>query len=339
MSLPPSPTPTPHTHTHLPSYTEYPFSKLGNFNTVIQAHLSDMSVTEETGGKKKVGSPIVGAGGAKIESYDEGSDVARNSTLMREMALVMEAKHLPAHYIMDEQTLSKLPTESARDIVRALLLMNEKYRLGAKGAKQIMKHPFFLSIDWDAMKNKTHKAPAKPDTTRASVASGELDLMKLLGTQEGAENGAPPKLTADQQAQFSAFNYNPYTDEAKARRKAREEKFAAEQEAMKSAKVSPEADEYSGSGSLKKKRLSNAANFLEADAISEEKIDSRTGLAITSEAPLDSFDALKKRQDQEEEAAEKAEAKRRDSRMEMFAPGIHPLIENNKSGIIESERG
>ena len=90
---------------------QYPFSKLGNFNTVIQAHLSDMSITAEGGDEKKSPTDSQPHKGAKdIKTYDDGSD-ARNSTAMREMALVMEAKHLPAHYVMDEETLSKLPTE------------------------------------------------------------------------------------------------------------------------------------------------------------------------------------------------------------------------------------
>lgn len=274
---------------------QYPFSKLGNFNTVIQAHLSDMSLTQEVAptAPKPFASPKTPK--MNIQSYNEGSDLARNSTAMREMALIMEAKHLPAHYVMDEHTLSKLPSESARDIVKALLLMNEKYRLGAKGARQVMKHPFFLTIDWNALRNKTLKAPAKPDTTRASVATGELDLMKLLGTTEGAEAGEQrPKLSPEQQAMFSGFMYNPYTDEAKARRKAREEAFAL---AQTSAKVGIEPD-YTSDSSLR--RESKNASFMESYVITEEKIDSRTGLAITSEN-LHLLEDTKKRQDEEEQ--------------------------------------
>jgi len=73
---------------------------------------------------------------------------------MRDAALELEAKALPAHYVLDQKTLKKLPSKEARDLCRSLLMMNEKYRLGSKGAEQVMKHKFFAGTDWEGMKKR-----------------------------------------------------------------------------------------------------------------------------------------------------------------------------------------
>ena len=106
---------------------------------------------------------------------------------MRLHALELEQAALPAHYQLDKKTLKKLPNELARDLVKSLLMMNEKYRLGHKGAKQVMKHAFFDGIDWEGLKAGTATPPSRPDTSRASVATGEMDLMKLLSGEEEVE--------------------------------------------------------------------------------------------------------------------------------------------------------
>jgi hypothetical protein len=108
---------------------QYPFSKFGNFNTVIAAHLSEMSV----------GKPDATPGGSPQDlTYDQGGGSAASSAL-REAALELEAAALPAHYQLDEKQLRRLPNNDSKDFVKGLLMMNERYRLGTKGAGQVMK--------------------------------------------------------------------------------------------------------------------------------------------------------------------------------------------------------
>ena len=115
----------------------------------------------------------------------------------------LEQNALPAHYQLDKKTLKKLPNEAARDLVKSLLMMNEKYRLGHKGCNQVMKHKFFDGIDWEGMKNGTAQPPSRPDCSRASVATGELDLMKLLNGED--EEEIANNLTAKEQGESKAF--------------------------------------------------------------------------------------------------------------------------------------
>jgi hypothetical protein len=103
---------------------QYPFSKFGNFNTVIQAHLSELSLNA---GEDEAPAAAPKGENKKVNNYDEGSDAARSSTAMRDAALELEAKALPAHYVLDQKTLKKLPSKEARDLCRSLLMMNEKY--------------------------------------------------------------------------------------------------------------------------------------------------------------------------------------------------------------------
>eukprot|EP00743_Colponemidia_sp_Colp-15_P003298 GILK01003562.1.p1 GENE.GILK01003562.1~~GILK01003562.1.p1 ORF type:complete len:391 (+),score=80.30 GILK01003562.1:196-1368(+) len=86
------------------------------------------------------------------------------------------------------------------DFVKQLLVPNPEQRLGAKGAQQLMDHPWFKNFDWAALDNRTMKAPIIPDTTVANF-DGSYDL------QDQFEE-TPPKLPREQQAQFAAYDFN-----------------------------------------------------------------------------------------------------------------------------------
>jgi hypothetical protein len=43
-----------------------------------------------------------------------------------------------------------------------LLCKDEKIRLGAKGAEEIMAHPWFDSLDWESIKSGKEVPPFKP---------------------------------------------------------------------------------------------------------------------------------------------------------------------------------
>ncbi|RJE17232.1 serine threonine-protein kinase, partial [Aspergillus sclerotialis] len=61
-----------------------------------------------------------------------------------------------------------LSTEG-RNFVKGLLNRNPKHRLGAHGdAEELMQHPFFADIDWDALGKKNLVPPFKPKL--ASIA-------------------------------------------------------------------------------------------------------------------------------------------------------------------------
>jgi serine/threonine protein kinase len=49
-----------------------------------------------------------------------------------------------------------------RDILTKILIKDPKKRLGANGIDEIMNHPFFETIDWDALENKDVKPPYRP---------------------------------------------------------------------------------------------------------------------------------------------------------------------------------
>merc|ERR1711977_99070 len=61
-------------------------------------------------------------------------------------------------------------SQEGRNFVKGLLNRNPAHRLGAKGdAEELMQHPFFHDIDWQALSKKTTQPPFKPKL------KGELD--------------------------------------------------------------------------------------------------------------------------------------------------------------------
>ena len=49
-----------------------------------------------------------------------------------------------------------------QNLLARLLERNPKERLGAKGPQEVKEHPFFEKINWEALKNKSIKAPFVP---------------------------------------------------------------------------------------------------------------------------------------------------------------------------------
>ena len=282
---------------------QYPFSKYGNFNTVIQAHLSEMSLEFEEKEKKSGNFTPDPKAIGKVENYSDGNDVARSSTALREAALQLESRALPAHYMLDEAVMAKLPSEDARDLIRSLLIMNEKYRIGSKGgAQQLKKHRFFKTIDWEKLKRREVPPPARPDTSRASVVSGEMDLIKMLMVND--EEVVAKKLPPDVQAHFVDFIYNPYTEEAKLTKPhlqpyspvppQEDDSEARQAEGAENAAIESAFDPENVT--LNNIPLGGLPSF--AGGIEEELIDPRTGNAITSQDPYPSqpFDSSVKEQ-------------------------------------------
>ncbi|KAJ5973806.1 hypothetical protein N7481_011016 [Penicillium waksmanii] len=111
-----------------------------------------------------------------------------------------------------------LSTEG-RNFVKGLLNRNPKHRLGAEGdAKQLMEHPFFDDIDWDALCRKQVIPPFKPklqsdtDTsnfdpefTNALENNNSLNL-RAAALANGLMPGSTP-LSPGMQANFKGFTF------------------------------------------------------------------------------------------------------------------------------------
>lgn len=56
----------------------------------------------------------------------------------------------------------KIPSQVTRDFLAGLLERDPQFRLGANGVQEIMDHPYFKGIDWEALKLKKIKPPYNP---------------------------------------------------------------------------------------------------------------------------------------------------------------------------------
>jgi hypothetical protein len=157
------------------------------------------------------------------------------------------------------------------------------------------------------MKDHTATPPSIPDTSRASVHTGEMDLMKLLGGLDPKEEESRPALTEEQQNHFKDFKYNPYlTNPHKnqmVRTQIRRMSLAPEDHVMlPDGTPSRDSDGENDNSIIKEngsrkaiergRRKSSSGSLMMNDlgGIQEEKIDPRTGKAITSENPYNNYD-------------------------------------------------
>ncbi|EEA27111.1 cAMP-dependent protein kinase-like, putative [Talaromyces marneffei ATCC 18224] len=111
-----------------------------------------------------------------------------------------------------------LSTEG-RNFVKGLLNRNPKHRLGAKDdAKELMAHPFFHDIDWEALRRKEVIPPFKPKLKSESDTSNfdpefttALDHSTSLNDRAAAlANGLMPgstPLSPGMQANFKGFTF------------------------------------------------------------------------------------------------------------------------------------
>ena len=60
-------------------------------------------------------------------------------------------------------------SDEAVDLISKLLDRNPLERLGANGAKEIMKHPFFGDVDWSKMNDPEEFISDLPDVTKRSL--------------------------------------------------------------------------------------------------------------------------------------------------------------------------
>jgi len=94
-------------------------------------------------------------------------------------------------------------TEDCKNFIRGLLAKDPKKRLGSdnNGIEGVKHHPFFASIEWDAMAARKCNAPHHPETDRANcLADFELED-QFFGDVKESELGA------NQQKRFAAFDF------------------------------------------------------------------------------------------------------------------------------------
>ena len=100
-------------------------------------------------------------------------------------------------------------SSEATNLLRKLLDRNPERRLGSSpaGARDIMNHPFFKSINWDQIRNKEHKPIFKPKV-KGEFDTGRID--KLFTKEEPVETLIDPNRMGDsekQKAHFDNFTY------------------------------------------------------------------------------------------------------------------------------------
>lgn len=91
-------------------------------------------------------------------------------------------------------------SEDASDLIKKLLNKDGKMRLGAKGAAEVMAHPYFSDVNWEEYEDDSIKPPCLP----------RKDLN--YATQNEIGNFAPDfaaldELTAEDKEIFSKWNY------------------------------------------------------------------------------------------------------------------------------------
>ncbi|EXJ67869.1 AGC/AKT protein kinase [Cladophialophora psammophila CBS 110553] len=115
-----------------------------------------------------------------------------------------------------------LSTEG-RNFVKGLLNRNPKHRLGAHGdAEELMRHPFFADIDWDALGKKNLVPPFKPKLASiADTSNFDPEFTNALNTSSSLNAraaalaaGAAPASTPLSPTMQNAFQGFTFVDES-----------------------------------------------------------------------------------------------------------------------------
>jgi serum/glucocorticoid-regulated kinase 2 len=96
----------------------------------------------------------------------------------------------------------------ARSIITGLLQRDPARRLGAGGAEEIKRHPFFAKhIDWQKLVQRKITPPFKPSVTSVlDVANFDTEFTSEAAQDSVVEHSA---LSETVQDQFRGFTYNP----------------------------------------------------------------------------------------------------------------------------------
>ncbi|KAM9969133.1 hypothetical protein ACTFIW_003684 [Dictyostelium discoideum] len=117
----------------------------------------------------------------------------KNRALMQEKIISEKAK------------FPKFVSSSARSLINGLLTKDPTKRLGANGAIEIKRHPFFKSTQWRKIENKEITPPFVPSTKGIDDISN-FDHASLKAHQRDSFSTSPT-LSSSQQAYFDGFSF------------------------------------------------------------------------------------------------------------------------------------
>lgn len=80
----------------------------------------------------------------------------------------------------------ELFTDDASDLIQKLLDKNQKTRLGAQGAEEVMAHPYFSEVNWEEFEDDTVKPPCLPRKDLNYATQNEIGAF-ALEDQQGTE--------------------------------------------------------------------------------------------------------------------------------------------------------
>lgn len=70
-------------------------------------------------------------------------------------------------------------SDVAKSFISGLLVRNPEERLGSGGTDEILRHPFFAKIDWEAFRSGTQPVPFVPPCEESSVSNFDQSFTSL----------------------------------------------------------------------------------------------------------------------------------------------------------------
>ena len=100
-------------------------------------------------------------------------------------------------------------SEGATDLLQSLLTRDPNKRLGNKDdAEEIMMHPFFEDLDWNAIKKREHKMPFKPKVKHSEDTSAIDKLFTKETVKETPVLDDAMNIHQKKAAHFVDFTYD-----------------------------------------------------------------------------------------------------------------------------------
>ncbi|KAJ3055393.1 AGC protein kinase Gad8 [Rhizophlyctis rosea] len=109
--------------------------------------------------------------------------------------------------LTDELKFENDVSSVAKDLLRQLLNRDANARLGANGADEIKRHPFFADINWGRLMARKYAPPFRPNVSSATDTSNfDEEFTSEMPTDSLSDSSA---LSESVQQQFAGFTYQP----------------------------------------------------------------------------------------------------------------------------------